>query len=195
MKNMTNRKRFLGLLALLLAFVLMGGMSAPSRVIDSSQIEPGQIEPGQPVRIVIKAIEMDLPLVAVGLDKNRVPIVPRHDVGWYRHSAMPMQGENIVLWGHVLRFRNARDIPAPFAQVKELTRGDRILLYTADGNVHPYIVGKQIRVTPDQVEYILPQDEERLTLVSCIGERIVSQGGVDMSHRLITLAWPASLSR
>lgn len=178
-----TRNRWFAVPVLWLAFVLVGMTKAAPA---------SHVEPGQPVRIVIEAIGLDLPLVAVGLDKNRMPIVPRHDVGWYRLSAMPGQGENIVLWGHVLRFRNAPHIPAPFARIKELEPGDTITLYTAEDRVYHYTVENHLRVTPDQVSYILPQGEERVTLVSCIGERVVIRGEVDMTHRLITLARPTS---
>ena len=69
-------------------------------------------EPSPPVRLEIPAIGLDEELFSVGLDANRVPVVPNHDVGWYNLSASPGQGENIVLWGHVLRFKATPDIPA-----------------------------------------------------------------------------------
>jgi hypothetical protein len=146
---------------------------------------------GPPVRLVIPVIELDQKLTPVGLDRNGVPIVPKHDVGWYNLSATPGQGENVVLWGHVLRFRNAPHIPAPFARLKEVPIGARLILYSADGAEHGYVVTKQIWVTPDQVAYILPTGREQVTLVSCIGDKVIVNGAtVDMTHRLITIAEP-----
>lgn len=144
-----------------------------------------------PVRIVIKDVKLDRRLLSVGLDKNRIPVVPKHDIGWYRLSAMPGQGENVVLWGHVLRFKNTPKIPAPFARLKELKPGAAIQLHTKSGKVFTYTVTDQIWVTPDKVKYILPQGEERLTMVSCIGDKVLTQAGVEMTHRLITIAKPA----
>ena len=136
-------------------------------------------------------IKLDGRIVSVGLDKNRIPIVPDHDIGWYNLSARPGEGDNIVLWGHVLRFREAPKIPAPFAHVKELKPGASVKLYDQDGNIHTYVVTKQIWVTPDQVEYILPKGREMVTMVSCIGDKIIQEGEVvDESHRLITIAEP-----
>lgn len=147
---------------------------------------------GGPVRLVIEAIGLDQPIVSVGLDKNRIPIVPKHDVGWYNLSAGPGQGENVVLWGHVLRFRSAPKIPAPFERLKQLTSGAQVTLYDGEGNPHAYVVTQQVRVTPDQVEYILPRGKEQVTMVSCIGDRVITSGQVvDMSHRLVTIAEPA----
>lgn len=146
-----------------------------------------------PARLAIDAIQLDRPLVSVGLDRQNVPIVPDHDVGWYNLSAGPGQGENIVLWGHVLRFRKSPGTPAPFEHLKDLPLGAQILLYDSQGTPYRYVVTKQVRVTPDQVEYILPQGKERLTLVSCIGDKVIANSGVvEMSHRLVTIAEPAS---
>ncbi len=144
----------------------------------------------EPVRLVIPAIDLDRPLVSVGLDKNRVPIVPKHDIGWYNLSAAPGQGENVVLWGHVLRFKATPHIPAPFARLKELEVGANLTIYTSDGKAHRYVVVEQVWATPDQVEYILPRGKEIVTMVSCIGDKVITNGGVEMTHRLITIAEP-----
>jgi hypothetical protein len=147
--------------------------------------------PSQPARLTIADIGVDGDLVSVGLDTDRIPIVPKHDIGWYNLSAKPGQGENIVLWGHVLRFRDSPKTPAPFARLKELQPGAAVVLYDQAGNKHDYVVTQQIWVTPDQVEYILPRGKEMITMVSCIGDKIISDGGVvDESHRLITIAEP-----
>ncbi|MFV9504355.1 MAG: class F sortase [Oscillochloridaceae bacterium umkhey_bin13] len=182
---------------LLLLFVVTGLLLS---VVNSAYAAPAaspslqaqsRPAPGDPVRLVIPAIELDRRLLSVGLDRRRVPIVPNHDVGWYNLSARPGQGENVVLWGHVLRFRSRPNIPAPFARLHELKIGDRVTLYTADGTAHRYTVIEQVRVTPDQVEYILPRGKELVTMVSCIGDRVITRAGVEMTHRLITIAAPA----
>ncbi|MCS6882391.1 MAG: class F sortase [Oscillochloridaceae bacterium] len=146
---------------------------------------------GPPVRLVIPAIELDQKVAPVGLDRNRIPIVPKHDVGWYNLSAAPGQMENVVLWGHVLRFHDAPHIPAPFARLNEAPVGAQLILYSADGAAHHYVITRKVWATPDQVEYILPVGREQVTLVSCIGDKVIVNGAtVDMTHRLITIAEP-----
>ncbi|NJO05331.1 MAG: class F sortase, partial [Chloroflexaceae bacterium] len=146
---------------------------------------------GNPVRIVADTIGLNAPLVGVGLDANNYPIVPDHDVAWYNRSAHPGTGENVVLWGHVLRFRATPNIPAPFERLKELPIGAPITLYTDNDTARRYVVSDQIWAQPHEVGHILPQGYERLTLVSCIGDAVIANGGVvDMSHRLITIAMP-----
>jgi hypothetical protein len=150
--------------------------------------EQARAAASDPVRLVIGAITLDRSLIPVGLDEQRVPIVPNHDVGWYTYSGRPGAGENIVLWGHVLRFRNTPNIPAPFARLEEVDVGAELLLYSADGVAHRYIVSEKVLATPDQVEFILPKGRELLTLVSCIGDKVIVDGSVEMTHRLITIA-------
>lgn len=141
-------------------------------------------------RIVIDDIRLDEATVPVGLDQNRVPIVPQHEVGWYTLSAGPGENENIVLWGHVLRFKATPNIPAPFGRVKELKPGARITLYDETNTAHTYAITEQVQATPEEVKYILPTGGEQLTLVSCIGEKVRTEVGVEMTHRLITIAKP-----
>jgi sortase (surface protein transpeptidase) len=144
-------------------------------------------------RIAIEAIALDRAPMAVGVDSQGVPFVPKHDVAWFRGSAVPGEGENIVLWGHALRFRDTPGIPAPFGQLSQLAPGDRIVLYDAGDMPHVYRIAEQIWATPNEVAYILPVGHERVTLVSCIGDRVVTERGVTMTHRLITIAEPVSL--
>jgi hypothetical protein len=164
------------------------GAGAPASAAQARA--PVRTAPLPPLRVVIDAIDLDERPVAVGLDKNRIPIVPDHDVGWYLYSAAPGQGENIVLWGHVLRFRSTPNIPAPFARLRDLELGANITLYDADGKEHDYYVTRQIWVKPDQIAFMLPQGREMVTLISCIGDRVVTERGLDLSHRLITIAEP-----
>jgi LPXTG-site transpeptidase (sortase) family protein len=166
--------------------------AAPKPTAKPEQPAPASAPAGGPTRLVIEDIKLDYKPKAVGLDKNRVPIVLDHDVAWYNLSAGPGQGENIVMWGHVLRFRSAPKIPAPFARLKEVKPGAQLVLYDQDGQAHNYVVKQQVWVEPNEVKYILPQGKEMVTLVSCIGDKVISDGGVvDESHRLITIAEPA----
>jgi sortase (surface protein transpeptidase) len=152
---------------------------------------PAAARASVPTRLVIDSIGLDYRVVGAGLDSSALPIVPDHDIGWYTDSAAPGQGDNVVLWAHVLRFRNAPKTPAPFARLKELPLGATVTVYDDLGAAHHYVVTQQVTATPDQVEYILPQGHERVTMVSCYGQNVIVNGGVvDMSHRLITIAEP-----
>ncbi len=185
---------------LLLLLVLLGlAISLPCftmppivRAAPAQPVAPAQSnDPQPPVWMYIGSIGLSAPVVSVGTDANGYPIVPDHDIGWFNQSAMPGTGENVVFWGHVLRFRAAPHIPAPFERLREARIGDPIFVYDAAGREFVYYISEQVWVTPDQVQYILPVGYERLTLVSCIGAYIIEDGSVqDMSHRLITIATP-----
>lgn len=145
---------------------------------------------GRPIRIIIQDIDLDQPVFPVGLDANNVPIVLKHDIGWYLHSARPGEGENIVLWGHVLPFQDSPDIPAPFARMKEADEGTDITIITDTGAHCSYTIRQRIWATPEETHHILPQGTEQVTLVSCIGEYVSTSSSVELSHRLITIAEP-----
>ena len=144
-----------------------------------------------PVRLKIAAIGLNQPLVSVGLDRNRKPIVPKHNVAWYNRSARPGQGENVVMWGHVLRWKDAPRVPAPFARLQELKVGAEVGVVMSDGRTHRYRVTRKVWARPSEVHYVLPVGSERLTLVSCIGDNVIKNGTLTKEFRLITIAEPA----
>jgi sortase (surface protein transpeptidase) len=143
-----------------------------------------------PTRLVIPAIGLDRSIIAVGMRGIELE-VPDLDIGWFNQSATPRQGENVVLWAHVLPFSYAPNATPPFARMKELPIGAEITLYDAVGQAHRYRVIEQITALPNEADYIFPRGRELLTMVSCIGEQVINPGGtVDMTHRLITIAEP-----
>jgi hypothetical protein len=167
---------------------LLGRELAPKAAAPPAPI---QARASAPTRLVIDTIGLDYRTVGVGMDASGELTVPDHDVGWYTASAAPGRGENVVFWAHVLRFAHAPGIPAPFARLKELPIGARLIIYDDLGTPHAYAITQQIQATPDQVEYILPTGHERVTMVSCYGTSVIVEGSVvDMSHRLITIAEP-----
>ena len=64
-------------------------------------------------------------------------------------------------------------------------------LYDDEGRPYRYVVTEQVWATPDQVEYMLPRGREIVTMISCIGDKVIEDGSVEMTHRLITIAEPA----
>jgi sortase (surface protein transpeptidase) len=169
--------------------VLLGLLGRESSPRAAAPPEP--ILASAPTRLVIDAIGLDQQIISVGVDANGEPVVPEHDVGWWNASAAPGNGDNVVLWGHVLRFMNAPDIPAPFERLKEVATGTPLTVYDDLGEPHAYVIRERVQVTPDQVEYLLPKGRELITMVSCYGDSVIVDGAVvDMSHRLILIAEP-----
>ncbi len=154
-------------------------------------VTPTTISPAQPARLVIPAIGLDLEPIPVGVDKHRVPVVPKHDAGWFKSSAMPGQPSNIVFWGHVLRWKDTPKVPAPFARIQELQPGAELSILTVNGESRRYRVTQQVWARPEEVEWIRPTATERVTLVSCIGDKVIREGTLTKEFRLITIAEPA----
>ncbi len=145
---------------------------------------------GVPGRLMIPKIGLDTVVYPVGRDKNGYLTVLKHDVGWFEESGKPAGGTSIIFWAHVLRWKSDPEIPAAFADVYLLEPGDHIFVVTATGERFQYVVTQQIRVMPDQVEYLAPTDHERVTLISCIGDNVIVNGELNKTQRLITIAEP-----
>jgi sortase (surface protein transpeptidase) len=102
---------------------------------------PVPLRPSQPVRLVIPAIGVDTPLLALGLNADGTIAVPplRRDApaGWYRNLATPGEIGPAVIVGHV---DTARDGPAVFYRLPDLRTGDQIAAHRADGTIAVFTV-------------------------------------------------------
>lgn len=117
---------------------------------------PPPPEPGEAMgRIIIPAI---------GLDKFVVEGVGRSDLqkgpGHYPGTPMPGQPGNSAIAGHRTTYG------APFNRVDELEIGDEIRVDTLQGSFLYEVSGQEI-VTPDRVDVVEDQGDNRLTLTSC----------------------------
>ncbi|HHH40432.1 MAG TPA: sortase [Chloroflexi bacterium] len=147
-----------------------------------------------PVRLVIPAINLDAPVVPVGWETKEVDgqlvsawIVPNaREAGWHKTSALPGEPGNTVLNGHHNIYGEV------FRDLVELEPGDEIYLYTGQ-QVYRYQVterhilkekGEPIEVRIQNAQWIMPTDDERLTLVTCWPY-------TSNTHRLIVVARPA----
>ena len=145
-----------------------------------------------PTRLVIPALNIDIPVVPVGVkrvqENGKVRLI-WDDVpnagGFHQTSAYPGQGGNIVINGH-------RDIKgAVFRHLDQLQPGDEIILYVGDAPYEYYVtetlVVPETFATPEQraanLRLIGHIPEERLTLVTCTPVALAT-------HRLLVIAKP-----
>jgi sortase A len=146
-----------------------------------------------PVRLVIPAIELDAPIVEVGWQTEEVNgdlvsswIVPNAFAsGWHTTSALPGEPGNTVLNGHHNIYGEV------FRDLKDLEPGDEIVVYTGV-TPHYYAVTERhilkekyesAEVRLENAQFILPTDDERLTMVTCWPY-------TNNTHRLIIVAMP-----
>jgi len=114
-------------------------------------------------------------------------IVPDHfAAGWHETSALPGQSGNTVLNGH----QNIHG--AVFQNLDQLATGDEVIVYVG-AVAYRYRVaekhlvadeGQPTAVRAQNARWILPTQDERLTLVTCAP---APHG----DHRLIVVAHPA----
>ncbi|MFI6337301.1 class F sortase [Streptomyces sp. NPDC050535] len=92
------------------------------------------LERSVPVRLQIPAIEVDTPVMRLGLAADGTvqvpPIAPHDQAGWYRHSPTPGQTGPSVILGHVTVGEYGDGV---FRHLEELHRGDRIVARLENG--------------------------------------------------------------
>ena len=154
---------------------------------------PPDPSPLPPTRLLIPAINLDAPILTVGLvqlEANGQPIttwdVPEtFAVGWHHSSAPPGQVGNTVLNGH----QNAHG--RVFQNLAKTQAGDEIIMYSGDVAYHYRVAeqhllkeaGQPLQVRAENARWIMPTHDERLTLVTCAPDR-------KSTHRLIVVALP-----
>lgn len=146
-----------------------------------------------PTRLVISSIGLDAPIIEVGWETKEVNgqlvsswIVPNtFAAGWHKTTALPGQKGNTVLNGH----HNIHG--EVFRDLVDLQPGDEIAVYTGE-TVHYYSVtelqilkekGQPIDVRIQNAQWIMPTEDERVTLVTCWPY-------TNNTHRLVVVGQP-----
>ncbi len=123
-----------------------------------------------PLRIVVERVNVDAPIVELGLDGSGVPQVPLNgeDVAWYNFSAKPGAGSNAVFAGHI----NWAGANGVFGDLDELENGDSIRLIADDGREFTYEVFANYSVDPadpESLRVMAPTPTDTITLITCGG--------------------------
>lgn len=150
--------------------------------------------PAVPNRLIIPAINLDVPIVAMGWSvtvQDGQPVsewdVPDwRAAGWLKTSALIGAPGNTVLEGH-------QDIDGRvFEDLDTLKEGDEIQVQTAT-QMRQYVIALRTivpekdqppEVRRENARWIGPSNDERVTLVTCWPRN-------DNTHRLILVALPA----
>ncbi|WP_326575972.1 class F sortase [Streptomyces sp. NBC_00487] len=128
-----------------------------------------------PVRLLIPAIEVDTPVIRLGLAPDgtvEVPPVTAHDrAGWYRHSPTPGQTGPSVILGHVTVGAYGDGV---FRHLARLRRGERIEARLENGTTPEFTVDSVRTVAKAEFpadEVYGDVDRPALRLITCGGPR------------------------
>jgi sortase A len=152
-------------------------------------------DPAAPTRLVIAAIGLEAPVIAVPFQTVVIDgspattwLVPTYfAAGWHQSSAPPGQPGNTVLNGHQSIHG------AVFRDLNSLQTDDEIIVYAGD-SAYRYRVterhllqeeGQPLDVRMQNARWIMPTPDERLTLVTCAPD-------AQSTHRLIIVALPVA---
>jgi sortase (surface protein transpeptidase) len=124
-----------------------------------------------PVRIDIPRIGVSSSLIQLGRAADGTVDVPDPPqvAGWYAPGTRPGDPGSAVILGHV----DSKHAPAVFYRLRELRRGDEVLIRRADGSALRFVVQRtqqypKARFPTDDVYY--PTLTPELRLVTCGGE-------------------------
>ncbi len=124
-----------------------------------------------PDRLRLPALDLDLPVVAVGVDDDGQMEVPEDvgDAGWYRHGPTPGDPGNAVIAGHV--DSRVQGLGA-FHRLVDLQVGDRVEVTSDDGTTTWVVAGRRLvdKAALDPSALFRRSGQPRLVLVTCGGD-------------------------
>jgi LPXTG-site transpeptidase (sortase) family protein len=170
----------------------------PTATPNSLERESQQPNAAPPTRIVIPTLGVDGPVVAVSLDTTEVEgqvqpawgVPDGYAAGWHETSATLGERGNLVLNGH-----NTSNGEI-FRDLYTLHPDDEIIVYS-EAISRTYAVsetlilpegGQPLEVRLANARYVMPTDDERLTLVTC-------HPYGSLRNRLIVIAKPRGFDR
>ncbi|MFI1888472.1 class F sortase [Streptomyces jumonjinensis] len=130
------------------------------------------LPPSAPLRLRIPYIDVDTPLIGLGLDRKGGLEVPPPDdgnlAGWYRNGTPPGAEGTAIVAGHV---DNARG-PAVFYGLGALKKGNRIEVSRQDGRTAVFTIDAievyEADAFPDRKVYE-PKNRAELRVITCGG--------------------------
>ncbi|TMC00499.1 MAG: class F sortase [Chloroflexi bacterium] len=153
---------------------------------------PGPPAPA-PVRFVIPSLNIDAPVVALGVTPDGFPDVPERpdQVAWYPFSAPPGQSNNAVFSGHVdWQTAAGNPIAGVFYRLREMKVGETMEITLDNGAKLTYRVVGNVATQyddPKVLQVMDPTDRDVVTIITCGGTWIRGSGplGGNYSHRII----------
>jgi LPXTG-site transpeptidase (sortase) family protein len=131
---------------------------------------PGSAQSLRATELEIPALDIHQYLLELGVDGTGVLLPPvRPDVaGWFSGAAAPGEPGPTVIAGHV----DSTSGPGVFYDLKDLVRGDRVVLRRSDGQTATYRVTSVLTVDKDRFptqQVYGPTPGPELRLITCGG--------------------------
>jgi LPXTG-site transpeptidase (sortase) family protein len=168
------------------------GFRVPPRSVQGTghRVPARQVSAG--FRLVIDAINVNAPVMQLGVDASDAPQVPESaaKVAWYDFSAKPGTGSNAVMAGHV-RWAGDHGV---FAKLDELEAGDLVRLIWLDRteSVYEVFANREVNASdPSSLQVMSATAEDTITLITCGGTFVVDNDdplGGDFTHRFVVQA-------
>jgi len=111
-----------------------------------------------PVEVRISKVNINLPIEESGI-MDGVWQISYDGASHLNTSAKLGEGGNVVLYGH-----NRNTLLGP---IRWLNVGDIVEVVAMNGDIYKYRVGETVTTTPDDISYVLPKNEEMLTIYTC----------------------------
>lgn len=143
---------------------------APAQPTGPAPAPSPSVEQAPPTQVTIPAIDLDEPLIDLGLQADGSMEVPVDfdDVGWYTPGGRPGGRGPVVIAGHV----DSPTGPAVFLRLHELVPGDAVTVTAADGTTHAYVVTEVLDVAKNAfptAEVFGATATDTLRLITCGG--------------------------
>lgn len=133
-------------------------LSFDNRVLANQEFVRSSSDLPKPVKISIPKVNLEL-----GVEENTIIDgtweISETGASHLDNSANPGEEGNVVIYAH-----NKTNL---FGPIRWLSLGETVLVTTEDGQDHTYEIVESVVVDPDRIEYVLPKDEETLTLYTC----------------------------
>jgi sortase (surface protein transpeptidase) len=125
-------------------------------------------------RMIIEKINVDAPVITLGLDEDLVPEVPDgpSEVAWYDWTSKPGWGSNAVFSGHVDWTIHGQPVIGVFYYLHDVGLDDVIKIVLEDGTEYRYSVTANQAMSdddPDTIKVMGPTPNDVITLITCGG--------------------------
>lgn len=153
-----------GIICFSLAVFFLWQRNDPSRIAFKSvppvkqSLYPG--EKNLPVRLVIKKINLDLPIYPAKINGQEWETTAK-GISWLNFTPVPGEKGNSIIYGH-----NWENLLGKLDRIKP---GAKIEIYYADAGKKTFTVNTTAIVSPNEISVLKQAEDRRITMYTCTG--------------------------